>query len=68
MKYIIGIIVGIIISIPLTAFAKTVVLSADGISVPFTKGSVQTVKIQTEEGTYRVFIYNTAGGIYAIRL
>lgn len=67
MKYIIGIIVGIIISIPLTAFAKTVVLSADGISVPFNVGIVQTVKIQTEEGTYRVFIRD-GGGIHAIRL
>lgn len=67
MKYIIGIIVGIIISIPLTAFAKTVVLSADGINVPFRSGTVQTVKIQTEEGTYRVFIH-TGGGIHAIRL
>ena len=67
MKYIIGIIIGIIISIPLTAFAKTVVLSADSINVPFRSGTVQTVKIQTEEGTYRVFIH-TAGGIHAIKL
>ena len=58
-KLIVGLILGIVISAPI--LAKTIMNPFERVGGVST-GSLYTTKITTEEGTYRIFIYNSGFG------
>lgn len=58
---ILGLLVGLIIGLPISAYAKTIVNPIERVGAIST-GSLYTTKVTTEEGTYRIFVYNSGYG------
>ena len=61
-KTVLGIILGFIIALPITTYAKAVVNPIEIIGKMGTVGNVRTTKVTVEEGTYRIFIFTSANG------
>lgn len=67
---IIGFLIGLIFSIPITTQAHSVLNLAEHIDIRKISGWVKTTKVTVEEGTYRLFIYDKGygAGITAIKI
>ena len=66
---ILGLLVGLIISFPISVYAKAVMNPAEKFG-KVGNGDLYTTKITTEEGLYRIFVYNNfyGSGVAAIRI
>lgn len=58
---ILGLLVGLIIGFPASVYAKTIMNPIERIG-KISSGSLYTTKVTTEEGTYRIFVYNSGYG------
>lgn len=68
-KIILGILIGLIIGFPVSVFAKTIMNPAERFG-RVGNGTLDTTKVTTEEGAYRIFIYNNyyGSGITAVKI
>lgn len=66
---ILGILVGLIISLPISVYAKTIINPVERFS-KVGSGDLYTTKVTTEEGTYRLFICNNyrGSGVTAVKI
>lgn len=58
---ILGLLVGLIIGFPILAYAKTITNPIERIG-SISTGTLYTTKVTIEEGTYRIFVYNSGYG------
>ena len=58
---ILGLLVGLILGLPISAYAKIIMNPIERVGA-ISAGSLYTTKVTTEEGTYRIFVYNSGYG------
>ena len=66
---ILGILVGLIVSLPISVYAKAVMNPTERFS-KVGNGDLYTTKVTTEEGTYRIFAYDNyyGSGLTAVKI
>lgn len=67
---IIGLLAGLIIGWPISVYAKAVMNPIKCVGRTIEGGHLYTTKISTNDGTYRLFIYEgyKAGGLTAVKI
>lgn len=58
---ILALLIGLIMSFPVSAYAKIIMNPIERVGA-ISAGSLYTTKVTTEEGTYRIFVYNSGYG------